>query len=248
MIMIGERLAVARKRAGLAQVELAAALGDRYDQSMISQVESGQKTLRYDGLVKAVKELDISLDYLFGLTDDPTPAASRSSNHADGEYPVPEKNSLADTLIAVETTPPYEVNCDEDGPEETIEQLTEVAAAAGIGASTYDETVTAKVPFRSSWLRRNRLNPRHCQIIGVRGTSMEPTLPDGCSIIVDRNRGELQTGRIYVMRTEEGLVVKRVKQNAQGWWLMSDNPEWAPLFLTEETDIIGEVRWQARTL
>ena len=245
--MIGERLRKARKAAGLAQVELAVAMGDRYNGQMISMVENNRSGLLMDGAVNAAKELEVSLDYLFGLTDDPTPAASRSSNHADGEYPVPEKNSLADTLIAVETTPPYEVNSDEDGPEETIEQLTEVAAAAGIGASAYDETVTAKVPFRSSWLRRNRINPRHCQIIGVRGASMEPTLPDGCSIIVDRNSGELQTGRIYVMRTEEGLVVKRVKQNAQGWWLMSDNPEWAPLFLTEETDIVGEVRWLART-
>ena len=76
---------------------------------------------------------------------------------------------------------------------------------------------------------------------------MEPTLPDGCQVIVDRNRKELRNGRIYVMRTEEGLVVKRVKQNAQGWWLMSDNPTWAPLFLSEDTDIIGEVRWSART-
>ena len=45
---------------------------------------------------------------------------------------------------------------------------------------------------------------------------MEPTLPDGCQVIVDRNRKELRNARIYVMRTEEGLVVKRVKQNAQG--------------------------------
>ena len=76
---------------------------------------------------------------------------------------------------------------------------------------------------------------------------MEPTLPDGCQVIVDRNRKELRNARIYVMRTEEGLVVKRVKQNAQGWWLMSDNPTWAPLFLSEDTDIIGEVRWLGRT-
>ena len=28
---------------------------------------------------------------------------------------------------------------------------------------------------------------------------------------------------------------------------MSDNPTWAPLFLSEDTDIIGEVRWLGRT-
>ena len=174
----------------------------------------------------------MSADYLLGLTDDPTPAADRDS--------VP-------THAIAEPDPTYNTDGHQDDPEETIEQLAEVAAAAGVGAQVYDETTTGRVPFRRSWLRRNRIDPANCHIISVRGESMEPTLPDGCSIIVDRNRLELQTGCMYVMRTEEGLVVKRAKQNAQGWWLMSDNPEWAPLFLTEETDIIGEVRWAGRT-
>ena len=146
----------------------------------------------------------------------------------------------------ISDTAPATIYGDEDDPGETIE-IAEVATAVGVGAKVYDETTTERVPFRRSWLSRNRINPAGCHIISVRGGAMEPTLPDGCSIIVDRNRLELQTGRIYMMRTEEGLVVRRAKQNAQGWWLMSDNPEWAPLVLTEETDIIGEVRWAART-
>ena len=77
---------------------------------------------------------------------------------------------------------------------------------------------------------------------------MEPALPDGCSVLVDRSRRGLRAGRIYVMRTEEGLVVKRAQRNPQGWWLMSDNPQWPPMALVEGADIIGEVRWMARTL
>ena len=226
--MLGERIAQARKRRGIAQIDLAVAMGDRYDGPMISNVESNRRSLRLDGLANAARELQVSTDWLLGLTDDPTP------------YPV---NVDSPNSVVAETKERYDVD-----PEETLSRLDEVAAAAGSGAEVYDETVTAKVPFRSSWLRRNRINPRHCKIINVRGDSMEPTLPHGCQVIVDRNRKELRNGRIYVMRTEEGLVVKRVKQNAQGWWLMSDNPTWAPLFLSEDTDIIGEVRWTARTL
>ena len=225
--MIGERLAQARRRAGLAQVELAVALGDRYNQQMISMVETGKGNLLLDGAINAARELGVSLDYLTGLTDDPTPPAS-------GYTP---NRSVA------EMEERYDVD-----PGETIDQLNEVAAAAGSGGVVYDETVTARVPFRRQWLRRHRINPRHCHIISVRGDSMDPTLPNGSQVIVDRNRKELRPGRIYVMRTEEGLVVKRVKRNAQGWWLMSDNPAWAPLLLNEETDIIGEVRWYAVTL
>ena len=213
--MLGERLAEARRRVGLAQIDLAAALGDRYDQPMISNVEAGRRSLRLDGAVNAARELGVSLDYLVGLTDDPTPADERSGvNDNDG-----------------------------DDAEERIERLEEVAAAAGSGAEGFDEMVTSTVPFRRDWLRRHRINPKHCKVIGVRGASMEPTLPNKCSIIVDRSQKQLRQGRIYVMRTEEGLVVKRAKHNAQGWWLLSDNPDWPPLMLTEETDIIGEVRW-----
>ena len=225
--MLGERIAQARKRRGIAQIDLAVAMGDRYDAPMISNVEANRRSLRLDGLANAARELQVSTDWLLGLTDDPTP------------FPV---NGDSPNSAVAETKERYKA----DG-EEALGRLDEVAAAAGSGAEVYDETVTAKVPFRSSWLRRNRINPRHCNIISVRGDSMEPTLPDGCQVIVDRNRKELRNGRIYVMRTEEGLVVKRVKQNAQGWWLMSDNPTWAPLFLSEDTDIIGEVRWLGRT-
>ena len=73
--MIGQRLRECRKRAGLLQIDLAVALGDRYDHSMISQVESGHKSLRFGGAVNAARELGVSLDYLAGLTDDPTPLA-----------------------------------------------------------------------------------------------------------------------------------------------------------------------------
>ena len=224
--MLGVRLREARRAAGLAQIELAVAMGDRYDNTMISHVETGRSGLVGDGLVSAARALGVSTDWLLGLTDDPTPAAELIERLAEQSLPAP---------------------ANEDEYAE-IDHLSEVAASAGVGAEVYDETVTGVVPFRRFWLRQRHIDPAHCHIIGVRGDSMEPTLPSGCSIIVDRNLWELRNGCIYVMRTEEGLVVKRVKQNAQGWWLMSDNPEWPPLALTEDTDIIGQVRWVARTL
>ncbi len=237
--ILGQRLAASRKRAGLAQIELAAALGDRYSQSVISDVERGRSGLLVDGLVNAARELGVSLDYLIGLTEDPTPAAQLSEaahRHVDAK-------GRASARSTAETRASYGVEYDADGYQEHIERLEEVAAAAGSGAEGFDEMVTSTVPFRRDWLRRHRINPKHCKVIGVRGASMEPTLPNKCSIIVDRSQKQLRQGRIYVMRTEEGLVVKRAKHNAQGWWLLSDNPDWPPLMLTEETDIIGEVRW-----
>ena len=140
------------------------------------------------------------------------------------------------SAAAVATRDPIDVN--------------EVAAAAGGGAEVYDETVVGHLWFRRAWLQRHSIDPMQCNVITVRGQSMEPTLPRGCSILVDRsqNRRHRRNGRIYVMRTEDGLVVKRVKKDAEGQWqIVSDNPDWQAVPWSGDTEIIGEVRWAART-
>ncbi len=225
--MLGTRLAEARKRAGLLQADLAAALGERYDQSTISNIERGRRGVRLEGAVIAARELNVSLDYLTGLVDDPTPTNALAVRLADAE------------VRASETLP-------QDGDDVP---LLELAAAAGGGAQTYDETPVGHLTFQRRWLRRHSIDPTRCNIITVRGQSMEPTLPDGCSILVDRGRWRLRQDRIFVLRTDEGLVVKRVGKDASGRWQeLSDNPVWEVRPMLRGTNVIGEVRWVARTL
>ena len=127
-------------------------------------------------------------------------------------------------------------------------RLLEFASAAGVGAEVYDETPIGLLWFRNDWLVSHSIDPEQSNIISVRGESMEPTLPDGCSILVDRKRREPQNGRIYVMRTEDGLVVKRVGRDAEGdWQIESEHSAWPPVPWTDTTEIIGEVRWSAVT-
>ena len=130
-------------------------------------------------------------------------------------------------------------------------EVVEVAAAAGGGAEVYDETVVGRLWFRNDWLDRHAIDPTQCNVISVRGNSMEPTLPNGCSVLVDRSqrRRQRRAGRIFVMRTEDGLVVKRVGRDEEGnWRIESDNEDWEPVPWANDTEIIGEVRWAARTL
>ena len=72
---IGKRLKRARTAADMWQADLAAAMGERYDQTIVSAVEHGRSSLRLDGLAKAAVALGVSTDYLLGLTDVPTPLA-----------------------------------------------------------------------------------------------------------------------------------------------------------------------------
>ena len=127
--------------------------------------------------------------------------------------------------------------------------LREVAPAAGVGAEVFGEEVVGYMPFRRYWLEERSIDPNEAAVVAVSGDSMLPTLPDGCAILVDRKRREPQEGRIYVMQTEDGLVVKRLGRDAEGKWeARSDNPNWGPKLLTYGSGIVGEVRWFAVTL
>ena len=206
---------------------LAAEVGDHYRQSMISMVESGQRSLRLEGAAAAAQALGVSLDYLAGLTDNPAPAARRSD-----QSPVIE----VDPALA-----PGDV------PGARPVPVRELAAAAGGGAVDLDETIVGYLYFRLDWLDQHALEPSQCDVIRVSGESMDPTLPDGCSILVDRSRRRRRHGRIYVARTDEGVVVKRLLYVRGHWTLSSDNTAWKPRTWPPTAEIIGEVRWMAQS-
>ena len=227
---MGERLEQSRRRAGLAQVDLAAALGDRYNHSVISKVEHGKSALRIDGAVKAAETLGVSLDYLTGLTDDPTPSARLTA-----------KVSELDDASAVTTD-------EEDGHSIDVMELD---TAAGAGAVVDFERVKDRIRFRRSWLRKHGLVAHQCKVLGVKGESMDPTLTDGCSILIDFNRRRRIEGRIFVVRTDDGLIVKRAGKSRTGnWQLVSDNSDkqdWPTRPWPNDAEVIGEVKWAART-
>ena len=120
--------------------------------------------------------------------------------------------------------------------------------AAGCGALDLDEAVKSYAYFRHEWLSRQDLVADRCSIIGVMGESMEPILPEGCVILLDRNRRQRRKGRIFVVRTEDGLVVKRAGKGTGGWQLVSDHPRWPDAPWPSDATIIGEVKWMAREL
>ena len=118
-----------------------------------------------------------------------------------------------------------------------------LSAAAGAGSEVLDESRTRHIHLDSRWLRSHAISPDLCDMISVSGDSMEPSLPDGCSILVDRGQQELREGRVFVLRTRDGLVVKRVRRVDDLWFLVSDNPSWDQVSLDVDDTVIGKVRW-----
>ena len=71
--MVGRRLRELRERLGLDQIDLGAVMD--YGQSMISQIESGDKAPSAASLIEVAKEYGVSMQWLFGLTDEMTPSS-----------------------------------------------------------------------------------------------------------------------------------------------------------------------------
>ncbi|MDE0173648.1 MAG: S24 family peptidase [Defluviicoccus sp.] len=138
---------------------------------------------------------------------------------------------------------------DENLPGAGPIDVVEFAAAAGGGAGAFDEAVSGRVWFRRDWLDRRGLDPVRCAVIGVRGGSMYRTLPDGCSILVDRQRTELVDEAIFVVRAEDGLAVKRARRGeGAGWAFVSEHGSRRPLPRSAVAEIVGQVVWMARAL
>ena len=123
-----------------------------------------------------------------------------------------------------------------------------MAVAAGGGSLIERAPVKGWPAFQRTWLDRHAIDRTQCTVISVGGESMEPTLPDGCSILVDRLRRRRRVDRIFVLLTENGLVVKRArKADTEEWQTGSDNPTWPATPWERDVEVIGEVRWMART-
>ena len=74
-----ERLKKLREDLGISQRELARRAG--ISSAMISLYEAGKKSPTIDVLMKLAVVLEVSADYLLGLTDDPSPKSGKMPDY-----------------------------------------------------------------------------------------------------------------------------------------------------------------------
>ena len=235
----GDRLLAARKLRGVSQTKLAQLIGTSANQ--ISQVEHERAGTSIRTAGAAAQALNVSMDYLVGFVDDPTPTGELVLN-------LRAKTALLIDLGVAEQTEDEE-NLKVDS--EDFVGVNEIVASAGTGAEVINERITDRVKFRRPWMRSHGMKPYLCRIVTVIGESMEPTLPDGASILVNMGQEEPRDGKIFVVRIEDEIVVKRLIRHPEaGWLLKSDNPNkqaWPTRPWPDEAKIVGEVKWIGRT-
>lgn len=117
-----------------------------------------------------------------------------------------------------------------------------VRAAAGSGEMVFDETVELCLAFRRtllpSWARLDML-----VCIQAAGDSMEPTLHDEDLTLLDRSSIDPIDKEIFVIYTDSGLMVKRLRRQDGRWELSSDNPDYAARPAETDDRIVGRVAW-----
>ncbi len=129
----------------------------------------------------------------------------------------------------------------------------DIGASAGNGLEPGAESPLATLAFQSTWVRSVASGrPEALSVIQVEGDSMLPTLADGDNILVDTDDRERLRDGIYVLRTDDALLVKRLSVNpaTKRLTIRSDNdayPSW------DDCDpggvaVIGRVVWVGRRL
>lgn len=116
---------------------------------------------------------------------------------------------------------------DEDDPTMTQIMKVKIKVQAGITGFQVEpehyEGETHGVP--THWVQREGLHKASLLSIVVRGDSMEPSLYDGDTVVVNTADKKMVSGAVYVINYEGEAVVKRMIRDAGQWWLASDNPD-----------------------
>ncbi len=125
-----------------------------------------------------------------------------------------------------------------------VRYFSEIRASAGGGAEVFDENyeyIDVDRTLLETML--GGIPTGEIEAIHVEGESMEPTLPDGSIVFVDRNRTDVSKDGIFVAATANGLFIKRIRRRADGMVeLISDNPLYDPeVLLPEQVEIVGRV-------
>ena len=136
---------------------------------------------------------------------------------------------------------------DEDYESVRRYESEDVRLAAGTGTFADQEPVPSEVKFLKSWLRDHRLRAKDLFLADVLGNSMETTIYDGDSALVDETHTSPRSGKIYALQAGEGPLVKRLRKRAHRWWADSDNEKYEPQPLDDRARIMGRVVWWAHT-
>lgn len=118
--------------------------------------------------------------------------------------------------------------------------------AAGVTGYTieYDNSNLGPLFFRGDWLQKRGLRADKLIALKIVGSSMEPGLFDGDTVVVNVADSTPADGAVVAANYEGECVVKRLKRDAGQWFLSSDNADkrfYPDKLCDENVQIIGRI-------
>lgn len=134
-------------------------------------------------------------------------------------------------------------------------QYADARPSMGGGAIVENEEQTGRdFHFRRAWIRdKLKAAPSMLRVMTVQGDSMQPTLCDGDTILINMNQRNPVPPGVFVLHDGIGLVAKRLEHvpmsDPPQVRIISDNAQYSPYECTaDEVNIIGRVRWYGREM
>jgi len=123
----------------------------------------------------------------------------------------------------------------------------DIEASAGHGSLFDQELISGYLKFRKDWLAREGLHSKDLVAIRVTGDSMDGTLSDGDTVLIDRSR--TKPDGVFAIRIGDGLRIKRLQEMTDGSLrVSSDNPMYQPEVIhpenMEQVEIVGQCYWR----
>lgn len=159
-----------------------------------------------------------------------TPQFTESGESAKPRIGRVDKNTakLADGRSFVNIRPVLEWDSESElGEEYVLIPRLDIKVSAGNGRIVWEvDEKGQKQAFRKSWIARLGINPGQAATVVADGSSMEPRVIDGDSLVVDYKATNLIDGKVYVLAYQNEVYVKRLfKRPGGGLTIRSDNPD-----------------------
>lgn len=157
-----------------------------------------------------------------------------------------------DSLTGTEIKRLNQYGTKDDGFGDTVfVAMSEARASAGNGQPIFGDSQEPALAFRRSFFEKRGIKSDDCKCLRVSGDSMTPGLIDGDVILIHHKPDTgFRNEAVYCIRMFDEIAVKRLRKRFEGGLtLVSDNPAYKPVDVTEEQaskhiTIYGEVLWR----
>lgn len=233
-----DRIDELMKAQGINRAQIMTALD--ISKGTISNWLIGRNVPSGDNLVALAHELRSSPDYILSGCERVPVAKTRAIQFGGSTIDLDDSTQVST----------WDDDTPVDDDEIAAPFYTEAQLAAGNGHAAEDGKVRI-LRFSRETLRREGIEPENVVAIKVRGNSMEPDIPDGATVAIDRGDKSVRDGKEYAVVTGELARIKRVYRLRNGGLRLhsineSEHPD--EIIEPHEMDdvrIVGKVFWVA---